>query len=139
MLTKKQLDVIFHIINNVDDETFARAKARALESDDMSGEEFVQVYSHTVSAVANHEPDTMPTASMLLTVERARNADLQAQLAGAHQVLHNVNATSADELLRLRAQLKVARAEIARKEVYIQQLQRKVRAALIQDQPAQEA
>lgn len=83
-----------------------------------------------------------PTTEQLLTVERARNADNETLIARLRRDLkeqHDATRLAAEFSMRKTAQLEAARKEIARKEVYIQQLQRKVRAALIQDQPAQEA
>lgn len=69
---------------------------------------------------------SQPTTEMLLTVERARNADLQERLARLRRALDEAQSNSADELLRYRAQYAAARKEIARKETYIKQLHRMV-------------
>lgn len=52
-LTPAEISVLFHIVNNCHGTAFEEAKARAIECDGMSHEDFLAAYRHIPSILAN--------------------------------------------------------------------------------------
>ena len=53
MFTQRQLDVMFHVLNNAFGDAWERACARAMECHDMTREEFIAEYTSALRELTN--------------------------------------------------------------------------------------